>query len=131
VPWITVNWSGRLQTSGSKDKEIQNGVSREARRPAKHWALGASIMDILYFPIIAEGDYEAFRNIMHSELPPAYDEWLKRHADRVAFYNQTHRIIDVKVNADDFSAFIREHGRGADLKALYNFTAFIGQRSKD
>ena len=105
MPWITVNWSGRLQTSGSKDKEIQNGVSREARRPAKHWALGASIMDILYFPIIAEGDYEAFRNIMHSELPPA--------------------------NADDFSAFIREHGRGADLKALYNFTAFIGQRSKD
>jgi hypothetical protein len=42
-------------------------------------------VDDLYFPIIEQDDYEAFRSIMHSELPVAYKEWLQRHAKRVTY----------------------------------------------
>lgn len=88
-------------------------------------------MDLMYFPIISEDDYEAFRSIMQNELPPAYSAWLQRHADRVAHWGKTHRIVEVKVKADDFVSYIREHGRGADLNSLYAFTEFVGKRNEN
>ena len=43
-------------------------------------------LDILYLPVIREADYEAFRHIMHDELPPTYVEWNQRHLDRIAYW---------------------------------------------
>ena len=63
-------------------------------------------MDCLYFPVIDEDDFDSFRRIMHDELPSTYKEWLQRHTDRVAHYRKTHRIVDVKVKASDFTAYL-------------------------
>ena len=62
--------------------------------------------DNIYLPVIRESDYEAFRSIMHNELPPAYNAWLQRHADRIAHYEKSHRIVEIEINPDDFAAFL-------------------------
>lgn len=88
-------------------------------------------MDDLYFPIIEQDDYEAFRSIMHSELPVAYKEWLQRHAKRVTYYRAEGRtIIEVKVKPDDFAVYLHAGSHGANLKSLFDFTEFFGKRHK-
>jgi hypothetical protein len=106
--------------------EVQTFLAWNAVTP---WIGGGSV-DSMFFPVIVQDDYEAFLSVMHGELPPAYEEWLRRHADRVAYWNKTHRIVEVKVQADDFAAYIRKRGRGADMKSLFDFTAFVGERSE-
>ena len=89
------------------------------------------VMDCLYFPVIDQGDYNSFRSIMHDELPATYDEWLQRHADRVAYYRETRKIIEVKVKANDFAAYLRTRSHGANMNSLYAFTELVGKRNKN
>jgi len=78
-------------------------------------------MDCVYLPIIAEDDFSSFRSVMHDELPATYKEWLERHAARVAHWRETHQIIEVKVKASEFAAYLRTGNYGADLNRLYIF----------
>ena|ERR1035437_7865374 len=88
-------------------------------------------MEYVYFPIIEENDFGAFRGVMHGELPATYKEWLQRHADRVAHYRKTHKIIEVKAKASDFAAYLHAGGHSADLNRLYIFAESIGKRNLD
>jgi len=81
-------------------------------------------MDCLYFPIIAEGDNKSFEAIMHQELAPTYEEWLKR----VTVYRDTRKIIEVKVKPGEFEAYLHAGGHGANMTSLYDFTEFIGKK---
>lgn len=88
-------------------------------------------MDCIYFPVIAEDDFESFRSIMHGELPTTYKEWLEREADRIAHWQKTHKIVEVKVKANDFSTYLRASWHGTYLNSLYVFTESIGKRNKN
>ena len=88
-------------------------------------------IDCLYFPIIAEDDFESFRNIIHDELPVTYKEWLKREADRIARYRETHRIINVKVKSSDFATYLSAGGNGTHLKRLWDFAELVGKRRRN
>lgn len=87
-----------------------------------------SDFDNIYLPVIRLEDFESFRSLMHAELPPTYDEWTKRHADRVAYWRRTNRIFEIQINPNEFAAFIRKSGRGANMKNLSDFAAIIGER---
>jgi hypothetical protein len=89
-------------------------------------------MDHLYFPVIEQDDYEAFRSIMHSELPVTYREWLQRHADRVGHYRTEGRtIIEVKVKPNDFAAYLHARSHGANMRSLFDFTELFGKPNKN
>jgi hypothetical protein len=85
-------------------------------------------MEKIYLPVIAEEDYEAFRSIMHSELPPSYSEWRERHATRVAYWSKTHQIVEVDVKPTGFGEFIHKNGRAGDQRALIDFAARMSER---
>lgn len=86
-------------------------------------------MEPLYFPVIIDDDYEAFRRIMHDELAPTYNEWRKRHADRVKYWSAENKtIIEVQVKPDDFAAYLGAGGYGADMNRLYVFAELLGKR---
>ena len=88
-------------------------------------------MDNMCFPLIDEADYAAFRAIMHNELPITYNEWLDRHKNRVAYYRDTHNIVEVKVKPDQFSAYLNAGSHGANMNSLYSFTDILGKYNKD
>jgi hypothetical protein len=90
-----------------------------------------SHIDNIYLPVISQEDFEAFRSLMHDELPTTYNEWTKRHADRAAYWRDEERaIIEVQVKPHDFANYIGTGAHGADLNRLYVFTEIVGKRNK-
>jgi hypothetical protein len=87
-------------------------------------------MDCVYFPVIAETDYAPFKAILRDELPSTHEEWLKRHASRVAMWSKTHKIVDVEVNPAGLSTYLKNRNKGADLNQLYVFAELVGRARK-
>lgn len=76
----------------------------------------------IFFPLIASQDYEAFRDILGSDLPGTYDEWLQLHRKDVAEHRrQLIETSEVEVYPDEFAGFLRAYRTGAGLSALKDF----------
>ena len=85
----------------------------------------------LYLPVIDENDFKSFKSIMHHEInPPTHQVWLQGHADRIAHYRSTHKVIEVDVNPDEFEGYLSERSRGANMESLLAFAEFVGKRRK-
>jgi hypothetical protein len=80
-------------------------------------------MEIIYLPFISPHNYEAFRRILHSDLPNTYDEWFQLHANERADRGRVGLSIrEIKVNPNEFSRFLNARGMAASPKALGAFT---------
>jgi hypothetical protein len=80
-------------------------------------------MEVVYLPFISSRDYDAFRRILHSDLPNTYDEWFQLHTKERADRGRVgHPIREIKVNPNEFSRFLNARGMTANLKTLEDFT---------
>jgi hypothetical protein len=82
---------------------------------------------IIPLPIISSAsDYESFLEIMGSNLPYTYDEWLKfppKWREQHTLYGD--QTIDVYVDPDKFIRFLGRTGRAPNLNSLSMFAQAV------
>ena len=73
-------------------------------------------------PIIAPNDFDAFRRLPTRDLPDTYDEWFNLVSERRLEREYLgFKIIEVQVNANEFTRYLSRTGVGASLKTLADF----------
>ena len=73
-------------------------------------------------PFIAPHDYDAFRRILHQELPGTYDEWLHLHEQEKSKARRVNDTIqEIPVDANEFVMFCRDSGKDANVQQLWYF----------
>jgi hypothetical protein len=82
-------------------------------------------MDEMFLPLISENDYEAFRCVMHAQIPTTFDEWHQYHTARLTEYGKMYRIIQINVNPDEFANFISSRGMPANGRSLLVFAEYV------
>jgi hypothetical protein len=83
--------------------------------------------DITYLPRIAAADFEAFRGLMKDDIAPTFEIWSERYKERLTYWGNISRVVEVDVHPDKFSSFCHRHSRGHNAKSLYDFAADIGE----
>lgn len=79
-------------------------------------------MAIFFLPSIKTEDYDAFRRIINADFPDTLDVWAYETSKRVAQITGSGgaaRLIEV--NPDEFTSYLRNHGRRANRNELDNF----------
>jgi hypothetical protein len=72
---------------------------------------------MFYMPIINEGDYKAFLEIMRPHMTYTYNEWLNLCSQWSADY-ASDGIRNISVNPNQFRIFLSATGRAPDINAL-------------
>lgn len=83
--------------------------------------------DVMYLPKITPEDFEAFRNILKSEVGADFKEWLERRSKRIAMYGSDNDIVEVRVRADEFSRFCHAESLACDGNSLLRFAEIRGK----
>ncbi|MFZ0839517.1 MAG: hypothetical protein WAM77_18790, partial [Xanthobacteraceae bacterium] len=69
-------------------------------------------MPTLYFPLISESDYPAFRHLMKDELPTTFAQWKhEQQAKRdrnILEYHPNAVCLDVDVNSSEFATYCEQ-----------------------
>ncbi len=74
-------------------------------------------------PVIAEDDYEAFREII-PELPDNYADWLKLHEVEKSERSKINPVQEVPVRPDEFVAYCDYIGAKPSEEALLSFAHY-------
>lgn len=83
-------------------------------------------MAIFALPWIEPENYEAFRRLMGTRIPDAYEKWLQLHTQQSVNYRASgHQVQIHEVRPDDFAEFCRSHGYRHDTGALQHLAAAI------
>jgi len=76
-------------------------------------------MAITYLPFIDKPDYEAFRRLLHGDMPDTHDKWLYLHAKSVAnIKGEGGEVELIKVSPDEFTRYCDRVGAKRDIHAL-------------
>ena len=79
-------------------------------------------MAIFFLPAIKPRDYDAFRRIINADFPDTIDGWayeVSKRTSQIVGSGGTARFVEI--DPDEFTAYLRSHGRRADRDELYNF----------
>jgi hypothetical protein len=80
-----------------------------------------------FLPRISAADFEAFSRLLENDIAPTFEKWSESHQERVSFWSERAKVIEVDVNPDEFAAFCHRASRGYDAKALLDFAALRGK----
>jgi hypothetical protein len=80
-------------------------------------------------PVIVPNDYEAFRNILGSNIPDTYDEWFNQFEqwEKINSSNKS-GIRRVNVNAAEFCRHLKATGAPSTLSNLLAFAESIANK---
>ena len=79
-------------------------------------------MDTEFLPVISRNDYDAFRSILHTDLPGTYDEWFQLHAEhRADLQRKGHVVREIDIYSNEFAGYLAVRGYRANLATLRNF----------
>ena len=85
---------------------------------------------MIYLPIVTAQDYESFCGLLHSQIPHAYDKWLKLHAIwRQHYLAERNLIRDVQVSADKFAAHLKATGHAPNVSELLAFAEITAKQA--
>jgi hypothetical protein len=74
---------------------------------------------IFYEPLIEPHNYDAFRRLLHADIPSSYDVWLNLQAkESEGRVMKGHKVRQVKVDPDEFARYCRATGAGHSLNSL-------------
>ena len=77
-------------------------------------------MAIFALPWIEPENYEAFRRLMGTRIPDAYEKWLQLHTQQSVNYRASgHQVQIHEVRPDDFAELCRSHGTDT-TRGLFN-----------
>ncbi len=79
-------------------------------------------------PLIEENDYPAFQMMLYELRTISYRELLVGHQREIAYRRSRNGYIELRVSAEEFSAWLKEDERPANLIALRLFIDNKGAR---
>lgn len=86
-------------------------------------------MDILYLPLVTEGEYPALQAMVHGNK--TYADWLKLAADWRRYWDaQGCTIKAVYVKPAEFRQYLDARGFPYDLTQLLGFAEWVGKSQK-
>ena len=87
----------------------------------------------VYYPKIRPTDYDAFRSVLHPDLPNTYNEWLDlaREQMRQIILTRAGNPIEVEINPHEFAVYCHSGRHARTLDSLKRFATEKGRHEGD
>lgn len=84
-----------------------------------------------FIPLIAPENYDAFRRILHDNIPNSYDVWLDLRAkERTVLIGQGFDVVGVEIEPNEFTRYCDREGAKRDIHTLRGIVQMKGMREE-